>query len=94
MPKTAPATSESNRPVQEIRHRNIRAAIWRNPTEKGAMYTVTVSRSYRDDAGQWHDSNSFSFDDLMNLAKCLYDAHSAIAGLVAKDRSASNAKGK
>ncbi|HEY7118886.1 MAG TPA: hypothetical protein VH475_20015 [Tepidisphaeraceae bacterium] len=89
MPKpTASATKQSDhRPVHEIRHRNIRATIWRNETAKGPMYNVTVSRSYRDDAGEWHDSNSFAFGDLMNLAKALYDAHSAIANQIAKERS-------
>ena len=89
MPKTtskAPSSSD-NRPVHEIRHRNIRAAIWKNDTAKGPMYNVTVSRSYQDDSGQWHDSNSFGFSDLMNLAKALYDAHSAIAAAIARERA-------
>jgi hypothetical protein len=85
MPKPAAKTSD-NRPVHEIRHRNIRAAIWRNDTAKGPMYNVTVSRSYRD-GDQWKDSTSFAFDDLMNLAKALYDAHSAIANQIARDRA-------
>jgi hypothetical protein len=84
---TSAAKQADNRPVHEIRHRNIRATIWKNQTEKGAMYNVTVSRSYRDDSGEWHDSNSFGFSDLMNLAKALYDAHSAIASAIARERS-------
>lgn len=93
MPKASTkAPSESdNRPVHEIRHRNIRATIWKNETAKGPMYNVTVSRSYRDDAGEWHDSNSFGFGDLMNLAKALYDAHSAIATAIARERAPRNA---
>jgi hypothetical protein len=51
------------------------------------MYNVTVSRSYRDDAGAWHDTGSFAFGDLMNLAKALYDAHSAIANAIAHERA-------
>jgi len=85
MPKQPPKKIE-NRPVHEIRHRNIRAAIWRNDTAKGPMYNVTVSRSYRH-GEQWKDSNSFAFDDLMNLAKALYDAHSAISNQIARDRA-------
>lgn len=87
MPKP---TSEpaANKPVHEIRHRSIRATIWRNETKNGAMYTVTVSRSYRD-AEVWKDSHSFAFDDLMTLAKALYDAHSAISAQMARDRAAS-----
>ena len=80
-----------NKPVHEIRHRNIRATIWRNTTGDGrSMYNVTVSRSYRDDKGEWHDSNSFGFGELMNLAKALYDAHSFIAALVANERGAAS----
>jgi len=85
MSKQTPKKSE-NRPVHEIRHRNIRATIWRNDTTKGPMYNVTVSRSYRD-GDRWKDSNSFAFDDLMNLAKALYDAHSAISNQIARDRA-------
>ena len=91
MPKTtnkAPAAEADNRPFHEIRHRNIRATIWKNETAKGPMYNVTVSRSYRDDKGEWHDSGSFAFGDLMNLAKALYDAHSAIANVIARERAA------
>ncbi len=94
MPKTTVKKDSDNRPVHEIRHRNIRATIWKNDTAKGPMYNVTVSRSYRDDAGEWHDSNSFAFGDLMNLAKALMDAHSAIANVIARDRAASKDKAK
>ena len=88
MPKPPTKKPADNHPVHEIRHRNIRATIWKNETPKGPMYNVTVSRSYRDDAGEWHNTNSFGFSDLMNLAKALYDAHSAIATAVARERVA------
>jgi len=87
-------SGNSNKPVHEIRHRNIRATIWRNTTGEGRpMYNVTVSRSYRDDKGEWHDSTSFGFGELMNLAKALYDAHSFIAALIAKERGEGNDNG-
>jgi hypothetical protein len=88
MPKPPTKKPAENRPVHEIRHRNIKATIWKNETPKGPMYNVTVSRSYRDDAGEWHDSGSFGYSDLMNLAKALYDAHSAIATAIARERAA------
>ena len=81
------STTEKRRPVHEVRHRNIRATIWKNDTLKGPMYNVTVSRSYRD-GEYWRDSNSFSFTDLMTVAKALSDAHSIISALQAKDRAA------
>jgi len=90
MPKSAQQpvaiAASDNRPFHEIRHRSIRATIWRNGTAKGPMYNVTVSRTYRED-GQWKDSHSFAFDDLMNLSKALYDAHSFISAQQTQDRT-------
>ena len=74
-----------NRPVHTVRHRRLRATIWKNQTEKGPIYNVTLSRSYRN-GDEWRDSQSFSYDDLMNLAKVLFDAHSFISTLRAKER--------
>jgi hypothetical protein len=93
MPRpTAPAATtgapDANKPVHEIRHRNIRAVIWKNQTAKGAMYDVQVTRSYRD-GDTWRDSHSFGYDDLLVVAKLMYDAHSAITMLRAKDKATS-----
>lgn len=84
-------SARSNRPIHEIRHRNVRATIWKNQVQNGVMHNVTVSRSYRDDNNEWHDTNSFPFNDLMNLAKALSDAHTFIAELEAKAREQSAA---
>ena len=69
----------SNRPVHSVRHGRIKASVWVNPTQKGPMYNVTFARSYTDDEGNWHDSQSFGFEDLMTVAKCAFDAHTWIS---------------
>lgn len=84
MPKPT-SDADGNRPIRTVRHRNIKATIWKNQTDKGPMYNVTVSRSYRDEEDQWHDSPSFGYDDLMNLSKVLHDAHSFITSQRDKD---------
>jgi hypothetical protein len=76
----ARAGKDENRPVHEIRHRNVRAAIWKNQTVNGVMYTVTISRSYRS-GEEWRDSRSFRFDDLPIIAKLMFDAHTYISSL-------------
>jgi hypothetical protein len=81
----ASSQSDNNRPFHAIKHRSIRATIWKNDMAKGPMYNVTVSRLFKD-GEHWKDSHSFAFDDLMNLAKALYDAHSFISSQLAKDR--------
>lgn len=80
---TTTSAPNANRPVHSIRHRRLKVAIWCNQTETGPMYNVTASRSYKTEDG-WHESSSFSFDDLMNLAKLLADAHTYIAGQLAR----------
>jgi hypothetical protein len=76
-----------NKPIHSIRHRSIKAAIWKNQTAKGDMYSVTITRSYKEGEA-WHDSHSFGFDDLLVVAKLMYDAHSYISALKVKDRPA------
>jgi hypothetical protein len=79
--------SEPNLPVHTLRHRGLKVAIWRNRSEKGPHYSVTASRSYRD-GETWKDSHSFSYDEIMNLAKLLFDAHSYISNLRIEERQA------
>ena len=69
------------------RARPISAAIWRNENAKGeAFYNVTFERSYKDDAGNWQSTASFSLNDLLLLAKVADRAHSEIYKLRASDR--------
>jgi hypothetical protein len=77
----ADSPAERVQPVQAFRLRNVRAAIWANPGENGTTrYNVTVSRSYRDQEGNWHTSESFGRDDLLLLAKVADLAHTWIWG--------------
>jgi len=69
----------NNRPVHTIRHGKIKATIWANQTQKGLMYNVTVVRSYQDEEQNWHDTQSFGVQDLMIVAKAVFDAHTWIS---------------
>jgi hypothetical protein len=77
---SADGKRSKNLPAHEFRHRSLRVTVWKNDTAKGAMYNVTMSRMYRSNES-WKDSQSFGYDDLMNLAKLLFDAHSYISSL-------------
>lgn len=72
-------------PVHRLKIWPIEAAIWRNDK----FYNVTLSRSYRDETGQYHDSGSFGRDDLLLAAKVLDAAHSWIVRKEAEDHKAS-----
>lgn len=69
---------EKVQPVHAIRLKNVRGAIWSNRTESGTFLNVTFSRSYRDQEGNWHTTESFGRDDLLLLAKIADLAHSWI----------------
>ncbi len=70
-------TSDKTRPVHEIRFGRIRAAIWENDSERGVMYSVNISRSYRS-GEQWKETHSFGRDDLPVAAKVLDLCHTWI----------------
>ena len=82
-----PATTNGKGPIHTLRHRNLKATIWRNDTDKGPMFNVTLVRAYRDDAGEWQDSHSFGYDDLMNVSALLYEAHAHISAVKAKENA-------
>ncbi|MEL7485447.1 MAG: hypothetical protein AAFN41_13975 [Planctomycetota bacterium] len=81
-------TTNQNTPIQKLTDGKITAAIWRNLGEKGNFYSVTFTRSYRDNDGNWHDTDSFSGTELLILGRLSGRAYDAIAELRAADRSA------
>lgn len=81
----SPPEAPASPPVHVLRHGRLRAAVWHNPAGKGPMYTVTLTRSFRD-GERWRDSTSFSFQDLPAAAKLLFDAHSWVGERIAADR--------
>lgn len=56
----------SNQPVQKFRLGLITATIWKNE----GFYSVDLSRSYKNDQGEWQNTSSFHHSDLLNLSKC------------------------
>ena len=69
----------NNKPVAEVRIGAVKAAIWPNQTESGAVrYNVTFSRIYKDADGNWKSTSSFGRDDLLVVAKVADQAHTKI----------------
>ncbi len=73
------------RPEEDLRLGNIKAAIWKNNTERGARFNVTVTRLYKD-GDDWKASDSFGRDDLLVVAKVLDMAHTRIHELQSNAR--------
>ncbi len=68
-------TQEANHPVETLRDGWLKAAIWRNESERGAFFTTTVARTYRDEQGRLHDTQNFKGDDLLRLGELTRQAH-------------------
>lgn len=66
-----------DKPVHEVRLGSIKAAIWKNDTQKGVRHNATFTRLYKD-GDEWKSTDSFGRDDLLVLAKVADQAHSWI----------------
>ena len=69
----------NTKPIHQVRLGAIKAAIWQNRSDKTveSWFTVTVTRSYRDQE-QIKDTTSFRRDDLPIVAKAVEMAYAWI----------------
>ena len=65
------------KPISEVRIGRVKAAIWPNGTDGRTRHNVTFSRLYKD-GDEWKNTQSFSRNDLLLLAKVVDQAHSRI----------------
>ena len=73
--KSAKQQESRPKPVHEIRMGKVKAAIWANETESGAVrHNVTFSRIYKEGA-EWKTSTSFGRDELPLVVKVADLAH-------------------
>ena len=73
--------NEPNRPVAEFKYGGCRASVWANPGKNGGVrYSVTMSRSYKDEeTAAWKDTQSLHRDDIPLMKICLEDPNRWIA---------------
>lgn len=79
-------TTSNKKPAAQLRDGNIKAAIWSNENEKGTYYSVTFSRTYKDENG-YHDATNFSGIELLKLSRLAAKAYDEIAALRSDDAS-------
>jgi len=60
-------------PSVKFRVGSMTASVWRNESENGHFYSVTLQRSYKDkdNDGEWKNSDSIGSGDLLNASKVL-----------------------
>ena len=81
-----PREPAPKQPVDVIRDQNLKAAIWRNESDKGAFYATTFSRTYKDQDGEYRDTNSFVAADLLKLSELARKTYDRTTELRREDR--------
>lgn len=84
-------TTSSNEPIVRVRDGMLQIAIWKNESEKGRGFysTSAVKRSYKDDAGNYHETMSLSGTQLLQAARLYTLAYDRIRELEEADYEAS-----
>ena len=65
----------TQQPVFKFKIGLVTATIWDND----GFYSVDISRSYKTKEDEWRSTNSYSHNDLLNVAKCAERAESWIS---------------
>ncbi|XHC26774.1 MAG: hypothetical protein ACFHWZ_15340 [Phycisphaerales bacterium] len=79
--------NQNTKPVTTLSDGSIRAAIWKNQGEKGPFYSVRITRTYTDEKGNYHDSDSFSGSELLRVARLAQLAYDRTLALRAEDNT-------
>ena len=77
----------ANQPTETLRDGSLKATIWKNEGEKGAFFSVNLSRTYKDEAGNYHDSDSFSGTELLCIAHLATRAYDLMSELRQQERA-------
>lgn len=70
-----------NRPTETLRDGSLKATIWKNFGDNGNFYTVTLARSFKDEADQWQETSSFSGSQLLRIARLAGRAYDRVSAL-------------
>lgn len=65
----------TKQPDATFRDGGLKATIWRNESENGHFFSTNLSRSYRDDEGQWHETTNLREGDLLRGGSLLSRSH-------------------
>lgn len=87
-------TNSTNQPHATLRDGALKATIWANSSDEGrTRYSITLTRSYTDADGNWHDTNYFNRNELLRIAHLARQAFDAVGEAYAAEPSDAEATG-
>ncbi len=76
--------TQTKKPATTLRCGGIKASIWMNAGEKGAFYSATFARPFKDAQGNWKNAASFGPSDLDAISLLAAQAKQWIADHAAR----------
>jgi hypothetical protein len=74
---------EEKLPQRRFRIGNVTASVWKNTSDRGVdFYSVTLQKSYKDDKGEWQNTESLNHSDIVCAMRVLEYAERYIIGVV------------
>jgi len=67
-----------SKPAHKLRDGLLQVTIWRNTGDNGPWYSITYTRSYKNDNGDWKESDSLPADDCLPMAELNREAYAWI----------------
>jgi len=76
--KTKSNKTPKAQPVKQFRSRSVKAAIWKNVTDKGTFFNLTLERLFK--AGEkWRSSSTFGIGDTSDMEMVIMEAREWVA---------------
>ena len=82
-----------NKPADVIRDGNLKASIWRYEGDSGPFFATSFVRTYRDQDGEYRDTNGFVAGDLLRLSELARNAYTRTNALRREGREERTADG-
>lgn len=86
-PSPQPDPAPKNEPAARHYDGRLKAAVWKNPGERGPIYNATLSYSYQDKDGAWRDTNSIPGHELLRAGRLLEKSYDSVRELKDRDRA-------
>jgi hypothetical protein len=80
-PEETSQTNESSGPLWKKQHGRVQGAMWKHDQSEKARYTVSISRSYKDEKNKWQSVHYFDSQDLSDVVSIAREAEEKILEL-------------
>jgi hypothetical protein len=80
-PDTVSQTDDSSGPIWKRQHGRVQGAMWKHEQKGKTRFTVSISRSYKDEKGKWQSVHYFDSQDLRDVVAIANEADERILEL-------------